>query len=224
MFTINPLPEPVAADLLRLLEKVETATVGHVLHSGFVDPSIRAVLPDRRVAGTAVTLRIPGPDSTLLHHALGLVRPGDFLVIDHCGDTRHACWGGVVTNAAKAAGVVGAVIDGPATDFSEIRRCEMPLWCRGPSPITTKLLGLEGAFNVAVSVGGQAVMPGDAILADESGVLVLERDQVEAVARRAIEMQEREVSVLERLHGGEKLPAISGASRIVEEVNRRAAA
>ena len=159
MFAINPLPEAIPAETLRLLQRVETATVGHVLHSGFVDPQIRAVLPDKRVAGTAVTLRIPGPDSTLLHHVLGLVRPGDFLVIDRCGDARHACWGGVVTNAAKIAGVVGAVIDGLATDFSEIRRCEMPLWCRGPSPITTKLLGLEGAFNVPVSVGGQAVTP-----------------------------------------------------------------
>lgn len=220
MFTINPLPEPVASETLRLLEEVETATVGHVLHSGFVDPAIRAVLPESRVAGTAVTLRIPGADSTLLHHVLALVRPGDFLVIDRCGDTRHACWGGVVTNAAKLAGVVGGVIDGPATDFSEVRRCRMPLWCRGPSPITTKLLGLEGAFNVPVSCGGQVVEPGDAVLADESGVLVLKPERAEAVARRALEMQAREVTLLERLRRGEKLPAISGATAMIEAANR----
>jgi 4-hydroxy-4-methyl-2-oxoglutarate aldolase len=220
MFVINPLPEQLSADLIALLERVETATVGHVLHSGFVDPAIRAVLPEKRVAGTAVTLRIPGPDSTLLHHILGLVRPGDFLVIDRAGDRRHACWGGVVTNAAKAAGVVGAVIDGPATDCSEIRRCDMPLWCRGPSPITTKLLGLEGAFNVPVTVGGQTVSPGDAVLADESGVLVVKREQAEAIARRALDMQEREITLLERIHKGEKLADISGASRIIENVNK----
>src|SRR5829696_2758403 len=220
MFVINPLPDPLHPDLVNLLERVETATVGHVLHSGFVDPDVRAVLPERRVAGTAVTLRIPGPDSTLLHHILGLVRPGDFLVIDRAGDRRHACWGGVVTNAAKAAGVVGAVIDGPATDFSEIRRCDMPLWCRGPSPITTKLLGLEGAFNVPVTVGGQTVSAGDAVLADESGVLVVKREQAEAIARRALDMQEREITLLERIHKGEKLADISGASRIIENVNK----
>jgi 4-hydroxy-4-methyl-2-oxoglutarate aldolase len=192
------------------------STVGHFLHSGFVDPVIRAVLPDKRVAGTAVTLRIPSADSTLLHHVLGLVRPGDFLVIDRCGDVRHACWGGVVTNTARKAGVVGAVIDGVATDFSEIRRCNVPVWCRGPSPITTKLLGLEGAFNVPISVGGQTVSPGDAILADESGVLVLKPDQAEASAKRAIEMQKREITVLERIAKGEKLGEISGATRLVE--------
>ena len=216
MFVINPLPPQLSPELTALLQQVETATVGHFLHSGFVDPAIRATLPDKRIAGTAVTLRIPGADSTLLHHVLGLVRPGDFLVIDRCGDIRHACWGGVVTNTAKKAGVVGAVIDGVATDFSEIRRCNMPVWCRGPSPITTKLLGLEGAFNVPISVGGQAVSPGDAILADESGVLVLKPDQAEAAAKRAIDMQNREITVLARIEKGEKLGQISGATRLVE--------
>lgn len=224
MFVLNPLPSQLPSALVKLLEQVETATVGHVLHSGFVDPAIRAVLPEKRVAGTAVTVRIPGADSTLLHHILGLVRPGDFLVIDRCGDTRHACWGGVVTNAAKHAGVVGGLIDGPATDFSEIRRCDMPMWCRGPSPITTKLLGLEGAFNVPVTVGGQTVSPGDAILGDESGVVVLKPAEAEAIAKRAIGMQEREITTLKRIHAGEKLADISGATRMIEEANKRAAA
>lgn len=224
MFTINPLPQQLPPAIVDLLEQVETATVGHILHSGFIGSGIRAVLPEKRVAGTAVTLRIPGADSTLLHHVLSLVRPGDFLVIDRCGDTKHACWGGVVTNAAKLAGLKGGVIDGPATDFSEVRKCEMPLWCTGPSPITTKLLGLEGAFNVPVSVGGQTVEPGDAVLADESGVLILKPSEAEAIARRAIEMQEREVTLLERLRNGEKLPEISGATAKIEAANGKRAA
>jgi regulator of RNase E activity RraA len=215
-YTLNPLPVQIPDEHLALLRQVETATVGHVVHSGFVDHEIHAILPEMRIAGTAVTVRIAGADSTLLHYILAKVRPGDFLVIDRCGDSKHACWGGVVTNTAKLAGVVGAVIDGPATDLSEIRRCQMPVWCRGPSPITTKLLNFGGEFNVPVSVGGQIVCPGDAILADESGVLVLKPDAVEAVARRAIDMQEKELILLERLRRGEKLPNISGATRLVE--------
>lgn len=122
MFDLRPMPDQIDPALIAKLEKVETATVGHVLHSQFADIGLRAVLPEKRVAGTAVTLRIPGADSTLLHHLMSLVRPGDFLVIDRCGDSHHACWGGVITNAAKLGGVVGAVIDGPATDFNEVRR------------------------------------------------------------------------------------------------------
>ena len=108
MFVLNDMPPAIDAERLTLLSRVETATVGHFLHDGFVDPQIQAVLPEKRVTGTAVTLRLPGADSTLLHHVMGLVRPGDVLVIDRAGDVRHACWGGVVTHAAKQAGVVAA--------------------------------------------------------------------------------------------------------------------
>ena len=223
MFTVNPMPKQISQELVDLLENVETATVGHFLHSGFVDRELRAVLPEKRVAGTAVTVRLPHADSTILHYLTKLVRPGDIVVVDRCGDDKHACWGGVVTHSMKIAGVKAGIVDGPATDFSEIRRVEMPMWCRGPSPITTKILGLEGAINVPVTVGGQVIEPGDAILADESGVIVLNPAEAKAVAERAIGMQENELKLLERLRNGEKLPDISGATRIVEENNRRVA-
>ena len=92
------------------------------------------------------------------------------------------------------------IVDGPATDFSEIRRVEMPMWCRGPSPITTKILGLEGAINVPVTVGGQVVEPGDAILADESGVIVLNPAEAKAVAEALEELRSMEVRVSESGH------------------------
>jgi 4-hydroxy-4-methyl-2-oxoglutarate aldolase len=216
MFIVNDMPAQISADLVALLERCEVATIGHVLHSGFVDREIRAVLPSKRVAGTAVTIRIPHADSTALHYLTAMVRPGDVVVIDRCGDDKHACWGGVVTHAMKNAGVTAGVIDGPATDFSEIVKTDMPMWCRGPSPITTKILGTEGAINVPVSVGGQTIEPGDAVLCDESGVVVLKAATAESYARRAIEMQEQELVLLERLRKGEKLPDISGATKLVE--------
>lgn len=216
MFIVNPMPAQISAELVTLLERCEVATIGHVLHSGFVDREIRAVLPDKRVAGTAVTIRIPHADSTALHYLTKLVRPGDVVVIDRCGDTKHACWGGVVTHSMKNAGVVAGVIDGPATDFSEIVKTQMPMWCRGPSPITTKLLGSEGAINVPVSVGGQTIEPGDAVLCDESGVVVLKAATAKTYAEKAIAMQEAELVLLERLRKGEKLPDISGATAMVE--------
>ncbi len=217
MFEINEMPKQLGEDILRLLEGVETATVGHFLHTGFVDRSIRAVLPEKRVVGTAVTIRLPHADSTLLHYLTKLVRPGDFVAIERCGDDRHACWGGVVTHAMKKAGIAGAVIDGPATDFSEVRKLELPLWCKGPSPITTKLLGLDGAINVPVTVGGQVITPGSAILADESGVIAIPARQANAVAKRALQMQEDELVLLTRLQNGEALPDITKATEMIEK-------
>ena len=219
MFKTNEMPRQIDGQEIDLLRQVETATVGHVLHSQFASNAIRAVLPDVRIVGTAVTLRLPGADSTMLHYALDKVRPGDFLVIDRAGDKEHACWGGVITFTAKLLGVAGAIIDGPATDFSEIRKSEFPVWCTGPSPITTKILGIEGAMNVPVSVGGCAVEPGDAVLADESGVLFLKPHQVREIAERAIGMQQREIALIERIRNGERLCEISGALAMVEGDN-----
>ena len=216
MFILNDMPPPIDEESLRLLGEVETATVGHFRHSGFMDPQLRPVLAEHRVAGTAVTVSIPGPDSALLHHVMGLVRPGDFLIVDRCGDERHACWGGFMATAAKACGIAGVVIDGPVTDAAEIRANGVPTWCRGVSPITTKLIALGGALNAEVSCGGVAVRSGDAILADDSGVLVLHPGDAVAVARKAIAMQEEEVADLARLRAGEKAPDITGATAQIE--------
>ncbi len=66
---------------------------GHILHAGFVDPAIHAVLPEKRVAGTAVTIRIPHIDSTLLNHVVRLIWPGDIVIVDRCGDTASRLLG-----------------------------------------------------------------------------------------------------------------------------------
>lgn len=212
-YDIRPLPAQVADSDLRLLAQVETATVGHWRHIGFMDRRIQPLLKNRRVVGTAVTIAIPGPDSTLLHHALGLIRPGDIVVVDRLGDDRHACWGGGVTIAAKAAGAVAGIVDGPCTDEAEIAASDFPVWCRGLSPVTTRIYDLGGGLNIPVSCGGAAVLPGDAILADESGVLVLRPGEVKAVAEAAIERQNRGRAREEQMKGGAaKLGDLSGAT------------
>lgn len=214
-FVLRDLPEQVAPQIIEKLSRSETATIGHRRQQGFADRALRCIMPGRRVAGTAVTLALPGQDSTLLHHVLGLLRPGDVLVIDRMGDDKHACMGGGVAVAAKAAGAVAAVVDGPCTDFSEIRAEDFPIWCRGSAPITTRLLGIGGAFNTAISCGGASVNPGDAVVADESGVLFLPPDAAEAAADWALEKQAAEPGIHERLRAGEKFGDISGATKMV---------
>ncbi|MFT7577268.1 MAG: 4-hydroxy-4-methyl-2-oxoglutarate aldolase [Alphaproteobacteria bacterium] len=214
-FVIRDLPQQLPTQLIEKLSRSETATIGHRRQQGFADRAIQCILPGRRVAGTAVTLAIPGQDSTLLHHILGLLRPGDILVVDRMGDDKHACMGGGVAVAAKASGATAAIIDGPCTDFSEIRAEDFPIWCRGPSPITTRLLGIGGAFNTPITCGGATVHPGDAVVADESGVLFLPPDAAEGAADWALEKQKSEPGIHERLRAGEKFGDISGATKIV---------
>jgi 4-hydroxy-4-methyl-2-oxoglutarate aldolase len=223
VFTINAMPPQIDPEIIKLLERAETGTVGHFFHSGFVDRGIAAILPETRVAGTAITVRTPHADSTIIHYVTKLIRPGDFLVVERCGDLRHACFGGAVGHAMKIVGLKGAAIDGPATDINELKRIGLPVWCRGASSITTKLMGLDGAINVPVTVGGQVIHPGDAILADESGVIVLDPREAEAIAREAIADQDGEQILLERLRKGEYLPDISGATAMVEQSLRKSA-
>lgn len=211
-YEIAAMPAQVSAEVVALLEQTETATVGHWRHWGFCDRRIQPLLRRRRVAGTAVTLAIPGPDSTLLHHALGLLRPGDILVVDRLGDDRHACWGGGVTVAAKAAGARAGVVDGPCTDMEEIEASDFPMWCRGMAPITTRIYDLGGMLNRPVCIGGAVVMPGDAVLCDDTGVLILPPGEAEAEARQAIAKQESGLRTQDRMKAGAKLGEISGAT------------
>lgn len=216
-FVKNPLPASLPQALIDKLEMVETATVGHFLHSVFVDREIAATDPSLRVAGTAVTLRLAANDSTLLHDVISTLRPTDILLIDRSGDTKHACWGGVITNAAAICGFKAGIVDGPVTDVNEIRRNAFPVWSRGRSSITTKLYAQSGAFNVPICIGGVTVNPGDAVLADESGVIVLDPAMAEGIADKALAMQAAELTLIARLKAGEPLGAITGASRMIEE-------
>lgn len=212
-YVIKDMPQPLDEKIVHALSQVETATVGHWRLTGFLAPSIQSILrPARRVVGCAVTVAIPSADSTLLHHAVGLARPGDFLVVDRLGDTMHACWGGGVTVAAKAAGVVGGVVDGPCTDTEEIDASQFALWASGVSPITTRLYDLGGSMNTPVSCGGVAVLPGDVVLADSSGVLILPRDEAIAIAEKALAIQQRSVDRELAIASGAKLGDLSGAS------------
>ncbi len=162
MYTINPMPEQVAAGDLQLLSGVETATVGHWRFFGFMHRSIQPLLPKRRVVGTAVTIAIPGPDSTLLHHVTGMLRPGDILVVDRMGDDRYACWGGGVTIAAKASGAVAGIVDGPCTDLTEIEDSDFPMWARvsRPSPPGSMIWAVASTFRSLAAVWSSIpVMP-----------------------------------------------------------------
>lgn len=218
LFDIRELPNPVAPDLLDLLRQAEPATIGHFRHTGFMDPGMRGMLQGHRIAGTAVTARCFGPDTTVVHVALGRLRPGDILVIDRAGDDRHAACGGGVAFAAREAGCIGIIIDGMATDIDELRDYGLPVWARGLSPVTGKRLFLHGEFCTPVSCGGVAVEPGDAILADENGVLVLKADEITEAANRAIGMQQAEKKTLARIKAGERMPDINGTNARVAEI------
>ena len=212
-YVINDMPAQVAPELIEKCARTETATVGHIRHMGFVDKGVQHLLGRRvTVAGTAVTLAIPGQDSTLLHHVIQFLRPGDVLCIDRLGDTKHSCLGGGVAAAIVASGCAGVVLDGPATDLPEIDQYGLNVWCRGTAPITTRLYDVGGSFNVPVSIGGAVVNPGDVVIADFSGVLAMPADDAESDVDWALAKQAAEPDGHKRFLAGERIGDITGAS------------
>jgi regulator of RNase E activity RraA len=215
-YHIGSMPKQVDPELIARFESVEVATIGHFRHRGFVHHSITPVVePGRTLVGTAVTVAIPATDSTLLHHAIGFIRPGDFLFVDRLGDDRHACIGGGVAFAIKTAGAIGVVLDGPCTDVEEILELDLPFWSRGVSGITTRLNDLGGSLNLPISCGNVPVLPGDIVIADASGVVVIPVDEAEDVVEEAIARQARAGRNKDKIAAGEKLGDLSGASRLV---------
>lgn len=217
MYEINPMPPQVDPALLDLLAQCRTETIGHHRHWGLVHGSIAPVMPERRVVGTAVTVACPGHDSGMVAYAVGILRPGDVLVIDRLGDNHNACWGGGTTLAAKVAGAAAVVIDGPSTGSSKFQEYDLPAWLRGYSPITCHPYGQGGAINVPVCVGGAAVLPGYAVLADESGVLVLPPEDVRYLAEMALGRQARQPATLEEIRAGAKPAERLGIKQKIDE-------
>lgn len=190
------------ADLCDLMQDVETATIGHIEHLGFLTSTIRPVFP-AKVTGRAVTVAAPGRDGTIIYKAIDVLLPGDVLVIARVDQDDIACVGGGVATAAKARGAAAIVVDGPCTDVAEIDEVGLPVWCRGVSPKTTnRAYQIGGSINVPVSCGGAVVLPGYAILADESGIFTAAPGHMHLLAIQALERQNRSKELRSHLAAG----------------------
>ncbi|MFE2745009.1 RraA family protein [Streptomyces scopuliridis] len=218
--TLHDFPAPVDPALLERLARLDFPTLGHYLEEGFCDPRLHRVAGERKLIGRAVTVRITATDSTLLHHAAGLVGPGDVVVIDCGGDRRHAPLGEVVANALAARGAAGAVVDGVCTDIDALRAVGLPVYAYGLSMLTTKLHGIaDGALNTPVTCGGVSVRAGDLVLGDGNGLLVAPAGRLAAVLDEALADDAEEPELIAELWRGRALGALTGATEVVERLS-----
>lgn len=215
MFVLNHRAQDPDPGLVETLKKVSPSTLGHMTDFGFMRGLTTLTRP-LKLVGPAVTVRIPHLDSTAVHYVMDVVKPDDVVVVDQSGDEDRACWGGGMSYAAVKRGVAGAVVQGAITDAGEILDLKFPIFYRAVSGLTTRILGLEGAINVPVTVGGVVVRPGDLIFADENGVAVLSPEDAARYAPILAEKEAAEPGTKARLDAGESLAAISGARVLFE--------
>lgn len=159
--------------------QTDPATYGHFVGVRFMKPEIKPINKHSKMIGPAYTVRILGKDSCAMYRAIEKAPKGSVLVIDRCGDSVYAAVGEMVARNAKAAGLAGIVLDGPATDSLWIEEMDFPVFCNGISVATTNVWGISGEFNVDVNCGGAVVHPDDIVFGDADGVVVMEPDNYE---------------------------------------------
>ena len=170
--------------------------------TGLLDPRIRPIYAGAHVAGSAVTVSVPPGDNLTIHVAVEQCRDGDVLVVAPTARSDAGYLGELLATALAARGARGVVIDAGARDLAMLQQMSFPVWSRCVSAFGTVKETL-GDVNVEVVCAGQIVRPGDVVVADDDGVVVVSRERVEAVRTASAEREEKESRSRTRYEAGE---------------------
>jgi 4-hydroxy-4-methyl-2-oxoglutarate aldolase len=184
--------------------------------SGLLRPHIRPIYAAARVAGSAVTVLCGPGDNLMIHAAIAVVRPGDVLVVTTFSESTDGMFGELLARSCIAHGVLGLVIDAGVRDTTELTDLGFPVWARAVSAQGTSKI-IAGSVNVPVVCAGASVAPGDIIVGDADGVVVVPRDSAPAVAAAVDQRLAKEATTRERLQAGELGLDIYGLRAVLDQ-------
>lgn len=207
----NVLPDLVAGRLYAAVVSDILDDLGHREH--VLDPAIRSLGRGTVIAGfanpflVAEVQQIPAEPYTGEIGALDDVRPGEIILVAAGGSARAACWGELFSVAARVRGARGTLIDGYCRDASSIAALSYPVWCRGTLPLDCKGRTAVTAWRQAAVVGGLPIRPGDLVVADADGAVVVPAELVDETVSRAIAKASQEHRLRDALEQGSTLRA-----------------
>jgi regulator of RNase E activity RraA len=208
---INPPPQGLlGADELAAWRDIPAAVISDELNRAqTLSGALAPLAPGMGFAAQALTVDTMVGDNGPLHYAVTVAWPGCALVVDAGGHTDTAVWGGILTEAAKAAGVVAVVVDGAVRDAAELRQSGIAVYAtaivpRGPHK------GFGGTINAPIQCAGAAVAPGDLVVGDDDGVVVVRPDQMDGLMARCRARMAKEDEHVKAIAGGATTVALLG--------------
>jgi 3-hexulose-6-phosphate synthase/6-phospho-3-hexuloisomerase len=199
------------------LMTLKTALLSDALgKTGAMDHEIKCVSANCRMAGPAATLRVHTADILMVGKAVSTCPTGCVLVIDGQGELNTALWGSLITVASQLKGMEGVVIDGAVRDIEAIRKERFPVFARAVVPNAG---GAEyvGEMNTTIQCGGAVVTPGDWVVGDEDGVVIIPADRLSAVLNVANELKAVEKNIERAIRHGDDIGSILRYDEVLEE-------
>ncbi len=193
-------PDPEA---VKILGELGVATVHEAQgRTGLMKTYMRPIYPAARVAGPAVTVLCQSGDNLMIHAAVEVCKPGDVLVVTTGSDSTDGMFGDLLATSLVAHGVLGLIIDAGVRDVSELTAMDFPVWSRAISAQGT-VKATAGSVNIPVVCAGAAIQPGDVVVGDMDGVVVVPRENAAEVAKASQARTNKEEKNRHSLRSGE---------------------
>jgi 4-hydroxy-4-methyl-2-oxoglutarate aldolase len=189
-------------DAVQRFAEFDPATVYEAAgQKGMVDPAIRPAWAGARVCGRAATVECPPADNLMLHIAVANAPPGVVIVANVSSYMFAGAWGEILTAAAQARGLAGLAIDGAVRDIDAIREAKFPVFSRGFA-IGSCTKERCGKVGIPILFGGVLVTPGDIILGDADGLVIVDQNRLDGVYETALQRRKREAEIMNQLRQG----------------------
>jgi 4-hydroxy-4-methyl-2-oxoglutarate aldolase len=199
---VRSIPRP-DAQAVKLLGELGVATIHEAQgRTGAMTPYMRPIYPSARVAGPAVTVSCHPGDNLMIHASIEVCKPGDVLVVVTTSESTDGMFGDLLGTSCQAHGVAGLIIDAGVRDTAELTEMKFPVWAKAIAPQGT-VKASPGSVNVPVVCAGMLVNPGDVVVGDADGIVVVPRAAAVEVAKAGEQRVAKEVKTRERLAKGE---------------------